>query len=176
RFTPQALMIWWAKVWAPPDTSKSLPKMAPIPTTMAIKPRISPIPFCKLAISSIKGIPAAKPTKVLASNKEMNAWTFSLITRTSNKRIDRPVMINKYTVLSISLPFSYATVLMPPERVFPIVPYLRHLPDMFLIDFYSQTRSFGDFHIAVVIFKYILIDNVIQQVTTLVVMDPQALL
>src|SRR5690606_15760457 len=149
--------------------------MAPIPTTIAMKPRISPIPFCRLAMRSIKGIPAAKPTKTLASNKEMNAWTFSLITKTSNKRMESPVMINKYIVLSIVLPFCYAAVLMPPEGIFPIVPYLRHLPDMLLIDFQSQTRPFRDFHIAVIIFKYILIDDVVQQVAALVVMDPQTL-
>jgi len=49
-----------------------------------------------------------------ANNKEINACTLSLITRTSSKRIESEVMIKRYTVLSICLPFCYAAVLMSP--------------------------------------------------------------
>src|SRR5690606_7731599 len=96
-------------------------------------------------------------------------------TKTNSKRMESPVMINKYIVLSIILPFCYAAILMPPKRVFPVVSDFCHFSDMVFIDFQSETRAFGDFHIAIFIFKNILVHNVIKQVTPLVIMYPKTL-
>src|SRR5690606_11127698 len=123
----------------------------------------------------IKCKPAANPTNALASRREIKACSCSLITNTSNKKMERPVMINRYIVLSIVLPFCYDTILMSPKGIFPVMAYFRHFPDMILVDFQSQAGAFRDLNIALILFKYSFIHDVIEQVTALVLVYAQAL-
>src|SRR5690554_5172086 len=64
---------------------------------------------------------------------------------------------------------------MSPKRVFPVMPDFCHLAYMVLIDRQSQSRALRNFHVAIFIFKNILVDNVIQQVTSLVIVYPETL-
>jgi hypothetical protein len=61
---------------APPDFSRIPPKIAPNPTTVATNPRVDPIPFSTVAITSVPDKPPRIPITMLAINNAINAVSF----------------------------------------------------------------------------------------------------
>lgn len=69
------------------------------------------------------------------------------------------------------LPFSYASVLVPPYRIAPVMPDISHFPDMIFIDVHPKARAIRNPDIAVFIEKHLLIHDIIKQIRAFVVMD-----
>jgi hypothetical protein len=72
RFSPNSRSSLSAIFCAPPDTSSSLPSIAPRPTIGATWARTAPIPVSICGTIFATGIPAASATPALTSSNDTN--------------------------------------------------------------------------------------------------------
>jgi hypothetical protein len=100
-FSPNLLSIDLASDSTPPVSCNISPKIAPIPTTTAIYPRIPAIPSWMLVNTSSKCIPVASPTIMLIRIKEIKACILNRRTKRSNKPTDNKVMAKSSKVVIV---------------------------------------------------------------------------
>ena len=87
RFSPKACSSRCANTCAPPECSNIPPNKVPKPTTVATKPKVPPIPSCKVFRMFCAGIPAKMPKAILARNKDKKAGSFKRKMSSNNKAI-----------------------------------------------------------------------------------------
>ena len=88
---------------APPECSNIPPKRVPKPTTMATKPRVLPIPVCRVFIMVSTPRPETIPTTILEIKRATNAGNLNRKINSSSTEIPKSTANNK----GVSIPMSF---------------------------------------------------------------------